>query len=190
MILRRAIRFGLAGALGVSCALLASCGSSKGLIPSSNAGPLSGDFDNVTQAVAQGDCAATRQALAQARHDFDALPATVDAGLRSRLREGLTNLDSVALTQCAQTQSQSQSTATTAPTTTQTTSTTTTTPPPTTSTTTTTAPPTTSTGGTGTTDTTTTPTTGTNGGTPGPASGGGTGVGGGGGNGAAGGGNG
>jgi cell division septation protein DedD len=171
MTVRGAFRLLLAGSLGAGCALLVACGSGKSLIPSTDAGPLSSDFDAIARAVSNGDCAATRTALAQAQHDFNALPSSVDAGLRQRISDGLNNLQSTAPTQCAQAQSQTQSTqaTTTQATTTQTT--TTTTPPPSTSQTTTTPPPTTTTGtGTGTTGTTTTPaqTTGQGGGTPAP----------------------
>lgn len=171
MMVRSAIRFLLAGGLGAGCALLVACGSSgKGLIPASNAGPLTNDFDAIGAAVAAGDCAATDQALARAQRDFAALPSTVDAGLRQHIRDGLNKLQDSAPSQCASQSSQSQttqSTATTAPTTTQTTTTT-----PSTSTTTTTSPPTTTSTTPSTTGTTPPPTTstgGTAGGTPAPA---------------------
>jgi TolA-binding protein len=172
MTVRGAFRLLLAGSLGAGCALLVACGGGKSLIPASNAGPLSGDFDAIATAVSNGDCSATRTALNRAQHDLDALPTSVDAGLRQRISDGLSNLQSTAPTQCAQTQSQTQSTQTTQTTQTQATSTTTTTPPPSTSQTTTTPPPTTTstTPTTSTTDTTTAPpqTTGQGGGTPAP----------------------
>ena len=85
--------------------LLASCGSSgAGLIPAQNAGPLQSDFDAVAQAAEKGNgsCAATEEAILKTEQDFSALPATVDAGLRSRLREGITKLHSDALELCKQ----------------------------------------------------------------------------------------
>jgi hypothetical protein len=94
-----------AGVLGIGAALLVSCGTSgKGLIPTGNAGPLQSDFEAVARDAQNGNgrCAATEAALARTEHDFGALPATVDAGLRSRLREGITNLRTRALEVCAQ----------------------------------------------------------------------------------------
>lgn len=169
----------LAGLLGVAAALLlAACGSSGGkLIPLADAGPLQSDFEAVAQAAetGNGDCSATEAAVATTEQDFNELPATVDAGLRQTLRQGIDNLRSHALALCAQPLAQATVTNTTAkttPSTTTDTSTTTTTPA---TTETTTTPPATTPA--------TTPTPGTGGGTqaPGageetPAPGGGTGV--------------
>jgi septal ring-binding cell division protein DamX len=157
------LRLLLAGALGVAGALLISCGSSgKGLIPAANAGPLQSDFELVSQAAqnANGSCTATENAIVKTEQDFNSLPATIDAGLRTRLREGITNLSRRGRESCAS----STSTATTAKTATTPTVTT-----PTTTTATTTTP--TVTTPTTTTPTTTTPTTTTpvpGGGTPAP----------------------
>lgn len=173
---RNAIRCLLAGLLGVACSLLVACGSSGKLIPSNNAGPLTSDFDAIAQDVASGDCTATRRDLAQAQHDLNALPSTVDAGLRQRISDGLNHLQSIAPTQCAQGQTSSSASTTSstpATTTNQTSSSTTTTTPPTSSSTSTTTPPPTTTSTTPSTSTpsTTTPSTstgGTAGGTPAP----------------------
>jgi hypothetical protein len=116
----------LAGALGVAAAVLVSCGtsSSKGLLPSASAEPLQSDFENVAQAAAAGNgsCTATEAALAKTDSDYRALPASVNAGLRSRLLEGIKALHEQALAQCAQL----TNTATTSTTKTATTNTTTT----------------------------------------------------------------
>ena len=171
MTVRAAIRFLLAGSLGAACALLVACGSSgsKGLIPPTNAGPLSNDFDAVAQAVNAGDCTATREALARAQRDFDQLGSTVDAGLKAEISKGLDNLRSIAPGACAQAQSSSTTQSTTTTTTTTTPSTSTTTSTPSTSTTTST-PSTSTTPSTPTTGTTTQSTTGgTAGGTPAPS---------------------
>ncbi len=144
-------------------ALLACSGSTKGLIPASNAGPLQSDFETVQQAAenGDGDCTATEAALLKTNEDLAALPTTVDAGLRNNLRQGVANLSSRARALCAQPLPQTTTDATVKPTTTATTPTTTT---PTTSTTTTTP-----------TTPTTTPTTPTTpnpgGGTPAPGEG-------------------
>jgi hypothetical protein len=131
------VRLLAGGVLGAASALLVSCsGSGKGLIPSAHAGPLKDDFALVEEAAraGHGSCAATEAALQKTESDFAALPASVDAGLRQRLREGIGKLHEDALELCAQALTQS-TTATTVPrptTTTQTTATTPTTPPATT----------------------------------------------------------
>jgi hypothetical protein len=121
------IRLLCAGLLGVAAVLPIACGSSgKGLIPSGDAGPLQSDFERVTQAAQSGDCTATEAALLKTQHDFDVLPASVDASLRSRLGEGVSKLRSGALEACKQALPQATATTTTPKTTTSTTSTTTT----------------------------------------------------------------
>jgi hypothetical protein len=149
----------VASALGIGAALIVSCGSSgKGLIPTGNAGPLQSDFEAVARDAQNGNgrCTATEAAIIKTETDFGALPATVDAGLRSRLREGITNLRTHALEVCAQPLPQA-----TVTTTTQRTSTSTQTTP--------TTPTVTQTTPTQTTPSTTTPTTtGPGGGTPAP----------------------
>jgi hypothetical protein len=147
------VRLLAAGLLGVTVAIaLVSCGSSgKGLIPIANAGPLQSDFEAVARDAQNGNgrCAATEAAIARTEQDFGALPATVDAGLRSRLREGITNLRTRALEVCGQPLAQATVTTTaprtststqTTPTTPTVTPTTATQPAPTTSTPTTTGP--------------------------------------------------
>ena len=107
------LRILLAGLLGVSAALLVACGSSgKGLIPSANAGPLQSDFEAVAQAAqsGEGNCTATEAAIEKTESDFDALPATVDAGLHKTLSVGIANLRRRALALCAQPLPQATST--------------------------------------------------------------------------------
>jgi hypothetical protein len=161
-----AVRLIAAAALGFAAALLVSCGSSgKGLIPSAQGGPLRNDFASVNQAATSGNrsCAATETAIARTEQDFAVLPASVDAGLRNNLRQGIDNLRSRALVLCAQPTGGT----TTATTTAKTTPTTTTDTTPTTTETTPTTPTVTET-----TPTTTTPTTtGAGGGTVAPGQG-------------------
>jgi hypothetical protein len=156
--MRTLIRLLSAALLGVTAAVLVSCGSSgSGLIPSANAGPLQGDFEAVARAAAlgNGSCTATESAVGKTEQDFLALPATIDGGLHKRLQEGIANLHTQALAMCLEptttptTTTSSQTTTTpttTTPTSTQTTptttpSTTTTTPTSTQTTPTTTTPP-------------------------------------------------
>ncbi len=94
-----------AGALGVAAALLVACGSSsKGLIPTANAGPLQSDFELVAQAAqsGNGNCTATEIALVKTIRDLNQLPASVDAGLRRTLNQGVENLRTRALALCSQ----------------------------------------------------------------------------------------
>jgi len=138
---QRALRAALAGALGALAALLVACGgSSAGLIPVANAGPLQSDFEAVAQAAqtGNGNCTETEAALAKTEQDFAALPSSVDSGLRNTLRQGIANLRIRATALCAQPLSQTNTTPTvklpitprTTPTTTDTGPTTTTTPAP------------------------------------------------------------
>lgn len=99
-------RAGFAALLGVAAALvLVACGSSgRGLIPEANAGPLQNDFEAIAQAAqaGNGNCTATTAAINKAERDFAALPATVDAALRNRLSQGISNLRERALELCAE----------------------------------------------------------------------------------------
>jgi hypothetical protein len=150
----------LACPLVLAATLLASCGgSSAKLIPVADAGPLQSDFETVQQDAETGDgsCATTESALLKTEQDFAVLPASVDAGLRATLRQGIDNLRVRALALCAQPLAQTRTTATTPKNTTSTSTSTTTTPPTTTTSTTPTTPTTPST-------TSTTP----GGGTPAP----------------------
>ena len=123
MTMRIALRVASSAGLGVAVAALVSCGSSgTGLIPVENAGPLQSDFEAVAQAAenAGGSCVATEAAILKTERDFSALPATVDAGLRNRLQEGITKLHSDALGLCKQPLAQTTVTETTPKTTTST----------------------------------------------------------------------
>jgi hypothetical protein len=167
------LRPSCAGLLGLAAALLVSCGSSgKGLIPTGDAGPLQSDFETVAQAAENGDgsCTATAEAIRKTEQDFGALPPSVDAGLRSTLERGISNLRSRALSLCAQPLAQTTTTSASPPRTTTSTQTATT-PTVTTQTTTTQTTPAT------TTPTTSSPCGGTPAPTPTPGTGGGAGAG-------------
>jgi hypothetical protein len=125
------LRSSLAGLAGLAAALLVACGSSgKALIPVAHAGPLLSDFEAVRNAAenANGECSATEAAVSKTEEDFDALPSTVDAGLRDTLHQGIVNLRKRAHEMCIQPVGQSTgTTATTEKSTTTTTTPTTTT---------------------------------------------------------------
>ncbi len=118
MTVRRLTHLLPAGLLGVGAAVLVSCGSSgAGLIPAGNAQPLVKDFQAVEAAATKGngDCTATKAALHTTERDFQSLPANVNAGLRSRLHEGIVHLQSLALELCAQPPTGTTGTTTTPP---------------------------------------------------------------------------
>jgi hypothetical protein len=155
--MRSALPYVLALFLGVSTALLAACGSSssdrKQFIPQRSADRLSNALSDVRSAVADGDCDQAARAIARARGVLVNMSPAVSDRLRTRLRQGVENLQKIAPDECRKNQTSSTET-TTETTTPETTST-----PETTATTDTTTTPTTPT--TATTDTTITPTTST-----------------------------
>lgn len=171
MTMRRLTALLPAALLGVGAAVLVSCGSSgAGLIPAQNAGPLLSDFQAVERAALKGDgdCAQTEAALSTTERDFQALPASIDAGLHGRLQEGISNLRKRALEMC--TQPLAQNTTTGEATSTSTAATKTASPPPSSTTATQTTPPSTTPTTSSTTSTETAPgatqTSGAEGGTP------------------------
>jgi hypothetical protein len=94
----------LALAAALAAGLVACGGSGAGLIPAADAGPLQSDFEAVAQAAqsGNGNCLATESALGKTQKDFLTLPASVDAALRAKLRQGIDNLRKVALQMCAE----------------------------------------------------------------------------------------
>jgi hypothetical protein len=113
---RPALRLALAATLGVAAALLVACGASNGkLIPVAASGPLQGDFETVAQDAesANGNCSTTETALAKTEQDFNALPGSVDSGLRDTLRQGIDTLRKRAVALCAQPLAQTTPTSTT-----------------------------------------------------------------------------
>jgi hypothetical protein len=99
------VRLLCAALLGAGAAVLVACGGSgAGLIPSEDAGPLVADFQAVERAAMKGngDCGPTKAALTTTERDFQTLPASVDTGLRRKLREGIAHLQTLALELCAE----------------------------------------------------------------------------------------
>jgi len=138
----------------------AGCGNSDKLLPADQASTLDTALQQVADATGAGDCQQAQDALQNAQQAYAKLPASVDARLTARLKQGLQQLVVTVGPQCKAIAEQAKpvttTTATTpgtttAPTMTTTNSTTTTTTQPTTTTTnstttTTTQPTTTSTG--------------------------------------------
>jgi hypothetical protein len=151
----------LAGGLGFATSLIiAACGGGAGLLSGGQAGTLSNQLNQISNAVAAGNCGQAGSASRALVNAVSNLPSTISSNLRQDLSQGAATVSELATTDC-----RSTSTATTP--TTPTTATVTT---PTTATTTTRTTPTTPTTATTTTPATTTTTPGT---TTGPASGGG-----------------
>ena len=154
MSMRSALPYVLALVLGVTAGLLAACGSSasdrKQFIPQRSADRLSSALSDVRSAVDDGDCEQAKRALARARGVLVNMSPAVSDRLRTRLRQGVDNLEKIVPDECRKNQTTTPETTTSTPTT----ATTDTTSTPTTATTDTTTTPTTAT-----TDTTTTPTT-------------------------------
>ena len=149
------VRLPLAFLLGIAAAVLVACGgggSSDNLLSQSRADRIKGDLADIRKAVNEQACDDADKALNKLKDDLDGMPASVDARLRERLREGYDKLAPRVRIDCNKpttTTTTVPTTTTTAPTTTETTPTTTETTPTTTTppTTTTTPPETTTTDG-------------------------------------------
>jgi hypothetical protein len=125
--------------LGGATAFLVSCGSSNGLLSSSQSSKLGSDLNGVSQAVSNADCNAASVRSGRLRDDINRLPGTVDKKLLSALQDGANTVSSVARKACTEgttTQQTLQTQTQTVPTNTTPPSTTPTTAPPTTPTTT------------------------------------------------------
>jgi hypothetical protein len=93
----------LAAATLATVALATACGSSGGgLIPADTAGSLSTDLTNIQAGVEASNCAVTAQAIETARIDFENLPSSINAKLRSQLTEGFNTLVISAELKCQQ----------------------------------------------------------------------------------------
>jgi hypothetical protein len=139
--MRQGLRAVVAGGLGLAVSLIAACGSSNGLLSSNTASTLTGQLQQVSADIENGNCAAAADQLASVTQQIQRLPSSVSSTLRSNLDQGLTKAQELLAAQC-------KTPATTTPrtTTTETTTTETATQPTTTNTTTTTTtPPTTTT---------------------------------------------
>ncbi|HEY7967222.1 MAG TPA: hypothetical protein VID68_09350 [Solirubrobacteraceae bacterium] len=81
---------------------ITSCGggSSGGLIPQSTALTLNNDLGNIQAGVLAGQCSLTETQVTNARADFESLPPTINARLRTQLIEGFNALQLSAGRQC------------------------------------------------------------------------------------------
>jgi hypothetical protein len=93
----------LAAATLATVALASACGSSSGgLIPADTADSLNSALTDIQAGVEASDCAVTAQAIENARSDFDSLPSSINAKLRSQLLEGFQTLEGSAELKCQQ----------------------------------------------------------------------------------------
>jgi hypothetical protein len=134
--LPRALR---GGGLGLAVLFIAACGGGAGLLAGGQASQLNNQLDQVSSALAQGQCGPQLQnATRNLVNAVANLPSTINTNLRQDLNQGVSTVNELAVRQC---RPATATTATTAPTTTATTTATTaTTTTPTTTATTTTTP--------------------------------------------------
>jgi hypothetical protein len=78
----------------------AGCANGRSLIPADRASTLDSALQQVSDATGAGDCPLATQALGNAQAAYTALPASVDARLRTRIREGLAHLSQTVPVQC------------------------------------------------------------------------------------------
>lgn len=155
--MRLAARALLAGGLGFAVSFLVACGGGgSGLLSTNQAASLNSQLDQVSSALANGDCGAVANAADSLASTVSSLPGTVNGTLRANLDQGASTVRQLAMNECHQTSTAAPPAPTTTSTPTTTTapaisSSTATAPPPTTSTsaTTSTGSGTTSTGGSG-----------------------------------------
>jgi hypothetical protein len=149
--MRLAPRAILAGVLGFAAAFVVACGGGSGLLSGGQASDLNSQLDQVSAALASGNCSGVSNATAQFSNAIVNLPNSVNVTLRNNLSQGASKVTQLARRQCRPGTTDTGTTTTRATTTETTPSTTTETTPSTTTPTTTTTTPTTT--------TTTTPTT-------------------------------
>lgn len=107
-----------AAALGLCSALLVACGDDRGgLIPPDDAAAMNDALDRAEQELEAEECRKAQQAVADASERAQALPATVDADLRSSLNDGMVHVADRVRVEC---QRQQTTTTPTTPTVTET----------------------------------------------------------------------
>jgi hypothetical protein len=122
--MRSLIRALVAGGLGFATSLvIAACGGGAGLLSGDQANTLSNRLDQVSSAVASGNCGAASSASQGLINAVSNLPSTINTNLRQDLNQGASTVSRLASVDCRTT-----STRTTTPTTTTATTPTTTTP--------------------------------------------------------------
>ena len=104
--MRYLLRAILAGGLGFAVSLLiAACGGGAGLLSSDQSSTLSNQLNQVSAAVAAGNCSGAANAANALSDSVSALPATVSATLRTNLIQGVSTVSELARKDCHQTTS-------------------------------------------------------------------------------------
>jgi hypothetical protein len=130
--MRHVSRALLAGGLGLAVSLLVACGGGAGLLSSNQANTLNSQLDQVSSAVASGNCAAASSAVSDFSNMASNLPTSVNQTLRDNLTQDATTLGQLAAKDCQNATTTTSTTTTPTTSTTQTTSTSSTTTTPTT----------------------------------------------------------
>lgn len=121
--MRHVSRALLAGGLGLAAAFLVACGGGAGLLSSDQASTLNAQLDQVSSAVASGNCAAASSAVSDFSNAVSTLPAGVNQTLRDNLSQDATKLGQLAAKDCQNATTATSTTTTPTTSTTQTTST-------------------------------------------------------------------
>jgi hypothetical protein len=94
--------------LGGGSAFLVACGGGDNLIPSGDASSIENALSQVSSDFDSGRCSAAQDAVTKLHSALLNLPNSVDSKLRTRLREGVNNLDTRVRQTCTATQTQQQ----------------------------------------------------------------------------------
>jgi hypothetical protein len=121
--MRHVSRALLAGGLGLAVSLLVACGGGAGLLSSNQANTLTSQLDQVSLAVASGNCAAASSAVSDFSNMVSNLPTSVNQTLRDNLTQDATTLGQLAAKDCQNATTTTSTTTTPSTSTTQTTST-------------------------------------------------------------------
>ncbi|HEY7599541.1 MAG TPA: hypothetical protein VH741_06415 [Candidatus Limnocylindrales bacterium] len=98
--------------LGAGSAFLVACGGSDNLIPSGDASSIENALSQVSSDFDSGRCSAAQDAVTKLHSALLNLPDSVDSRLRTRLRQGVNNLDTRVRQTCTAAQTQTQQTQT------------------------------------------------------------------------------
>jgi hypothetical protein len=98
--------------LGAGSAFLVACGGGDNLIPSGDASSIENALSQVSSDFDSGRCSAAQDAVTKLHSALLNLPDSVDSRLRTRLRQGVNNLDTRVRQTCTAAQTQTQQTQT------------------------------------------------------------------------------
>jgi hypothetical protein len=99
--------------LGAAAAVAVGCGDRSNLVPAGAAQDLEGRLAAAKTAIAGGRCSAAGEAVDAARQEAQKLPSDVDRRLRSRINDGMRQLQETYRDACAAAQTTTTETTTT-----------------------------------------------------------------------------